>query len=74
MTFAYVAPTSERVTRSGWLSLFMAVTTVNQIELLPVLCVALLPVWLLVTDRPELLIEPARHGASGDDTTPPDHA
>jgi H+/Cl- antiporter ClcA len=44
------------VSRSGWLSLFMAVTTVGQIELLPVLCVALLPAWLLVTDRPQMLI------------------
>jgi hypothetical protein len=39
------------VSRCGWLSLFMAVTTVGQVELLPVLCIALLPVWLLVTDR-----------------------
>jgi len=45
------------ISRSGWLSLLMAVTTVGQIELLPVLCVALLPVWLLVTDRPEMLIK-----------------
>ncbi len=53
------------VTRSGWLSLFMAVTTVGQIDVLPVLCIALLPVWLLVTDRPELLIadaSPTREG------------
>lgn len=47
------------VTRSGWLSLFMAVTTINQVEVIPVMCIALLPVWLLVTDRPELLIEPS---------------
>jgi hypothetical protein len=47
------------VTRSGWLSLFMAITTVSQIAVLPVLCIALLPVWLLVTDRPELrIVEP----------------
>ena len=45
------------VTRSGWLSLFMAVTTVGQIDLLPILCIALLPAWLLVTDRPVLEID-----------------
>jgi H+/Cl- antiporter ClcA len=49
------------VTRSGWLSLFMAATTVGDISVLPVLCIALLPAWLLVTDRPELLIEPEPH-------------
>ena len=42
------------VSRSGWLSLFMAVTIVGQVEVLPVLCIALLPAWLLVTDRPEM--------------------
>ena len=47
------------VTRSGWLSLFMAVTTIGEVGVLPVICIALLPVWLLVTDRPELLIEPS---------------
>lgn len=47
------------VTRSGWLSLFMAVTVVGQLTVLPILCIALLPVWLLVTDRPQLVIEPA---------------
>ncbi len=46
------------VTRSGWLSLFMAIGTVGQVDVLPVLCIALLPAWLLVADRPELLIEP----------------
>lgn len=45
-------------TRSGWLSLFMAATIVGQIAVLPILCICLLPVWLLVTDRPELQIEP----------------
>lgn len=55
---AGVLGTTLVVSRSGWLSLFMAVTTVGQIELLPVLCIALLPVWLLVTDRPLLEIRP----------------
>lgn len=45
------------VTRSGWLSLFMAIATVGEIDLLPILCIALLPAWLLVTDRPQLEID-----------------
>ena len=32
----------------------MAVTIVGQVGVLPVLCIALLPAWLLVTDRPDM--------------------
>jgi len=46
------------ISRSGWLSLFMAVTVVGQIDVLPVLCIALLPVSLLVTDRPRCSSSP----------------
>ena len=45
------------VTRGGWLSLFMAVAIVVRFEVLPVLCVALLPAWLLVTDPPPILAD-----------------
>ncbi|MFC8732912.1 ion channel protein [Luteimicrobium sp. NPDC057192] len=52
------------VSRDGWLALFMAATTVGDIRLLPVLCLALVPLWLVVrrlrplraeapADRPE---------------------
>ncbi|MEU6824038.1 ion channel protein [Streptomyces atriruber] len=44
-------------TRQGWLSLFTAAVVVMDMALLPVLCVAALPAWLLVTGRPEMLIE-----------------
>ncbi|MFD0551466.1 ion channel protein [Streptomyces rectiviolaceus] len=44
-------------TRQGWLSLFTAAVVVMDLELLPVLCVAALPAWLLVTGRPDMLIE-----------------
>ncbi|WP_330239831.1 ion channel protein [Streptomyces sp. NBC_00525] len=40
------------VTRQGWLSLFTAAVLAGDTALLPVLCVALLPGWLLVTGRP----------------------
>ncbi len=51
------------VSRSGWLSLFMAVTIVGEAEVLPVLCIALLPAWLLVTDRPQMELPPSVDGA-----------
>lgn len=56
------------VSHSGWLSLFMAATIVGDISLLPILCVALLPAWLLVTDRPEMELEPveAKVAAAGE--------
>lgn len=44
-------------TRQGWLSLFTAGVVVMDLALLPVLCVAALPAWLLVTGRPEMQIE-----------------
>ena len=40
------------VTHDGWLGLFMAVTTVGDIRLLPVLCVAVVPLWLAVRVMP----------------------
>jgi chloride channel protein, CIC family len=53
------------VTRSGWLSLFMGVAVTGDINLLPLLCLVVLPVWLLATGRPEMQLpaaapEPAR--------------
>lgn len=43
-------------TRQGWLSLFTAAILAPDVNLLPVLCVAALPAWLLTTGRPEMLI------------------
>jgi H+/Cl- antiporter ClcA len=42
------------VTRSGWLSLFIGVAVANDVTLLPLLCVVMLPVWLIATGRPEM--------------------
>lgn len=44
-------------TRQGWLSLFTAAVVIMDLALLPLLCLAALPAWLLVTGRPEMLIE-----------------
>ena len=45
------------VSRDGWLALFMAATTVGDIRLLPVLCIAVLPLWLAVRSMWPLRIE-----------------
>ncbi|MFG2651744.1 ion channel protein [Streptomyces sp. NPDC048436] len=49
-------------TRQGWLSLFTAAVVVMDLSLLPVLCVAALPAWVLVTGRREMQIEEERPG------------
>lgn len=51
------------IARDGWLSLFIAVAVVGDVTLLPILVVVSLPVWLLLTGRPEMVVpaaEPAR--------------
>lgn len=45
--------------RSCWLGLFVPVAMVGSIAVLPVLCLAVLPVWLLVVRRPTMTIRPA---------------
>ncbi|MEU6015132.1 ion channel protein [Streptomyces sp. NPDC047515] len=42
------------VTRQGWLSLFTAAVLVGGAAVLPMLCIASLPAWLLVTGRPQM--------------------
>jgi len=46
------------VTRDGWVAIFLAVAIGGDIALLPMLCVIVLPVWLLVTGAPEFRIQP----------------
>jgi H+/Cl- antiporter ClcA len=46
------------ITRLGWLSLFLgAIMVPFSPELLPVLCVVLLPAWLVLMGKPQMLIE-----------------
>ncbi|MFG2676241.1 ion channel protein [Streptomyces sp. NPDC048445] len=45
------------VTRQGWLSLFTAAVLASDTSLLPLLCVASLPAWLLVTGRPQMQLK-----------------
>jgi H+/Cl- antiporter ClcA len=46
------------VARDGWLALFIAVAVPGDISLLPVLCIVVLPAWLLVSRAPEFRIVP----------------
>lgn len=47
------------VTRDGWLSLFMAAVVVPDTNLLPLLCIVMLPAWLLLAGKP-MMIAPRR--------------
>ncbi|MGW3986154.1 ion channel protein [Streptomyces sp. NPDC004830] len=42
------------ITRQGWVSLFVAAVLVASPSILPLLCIASLPAWLLVTGRPQM--------------------
>lgn len=46
------------VSRSGFLALFMAALMVGQPEMIPMLCLIVLPAWLVVTGRPEMIARP----------------
>lgn len=45
------------VARDGWVSLFVAVAITGQVTLLPVLCIVILPAWLLVSRAPEMVVK-----------------
>lgn len=44
------------VTRDGWLSLFMAAVVVPDTTLLPLLCIVMLPAWLLLAGKPMMMV------------------
>ncbi|EOS8622963.1 ion channel protein [Escherichia coli] len=44
------------VTRDGWLSLFMAEVVVPNTTLLPLLCIVMLPAWLLLAGKPMMMV------------------
>ncbi|MFC4138005.1 MULTISPECIES: ion channel protein [unclassified Microbacterium] len=47
-------------THDGWIALFLAVALVGDITVLPLLCVIILPLWLVVTAAPELIVAPRK--------------
>ncbi|EFF1107999.1 ion channel protein [Escherichia coli] len=44
------------VTRDGWLSLFMAAVVVPNTTLLPLLCIVMLPAWLLLAGKTMMMV------------------
>ena len=52
-------------TRDGWLSLFMGAVMIPGIELLPLLCLAILPAWLALAGRAEMEIKAAPEATKG---------
>ncbi|WP_435952644.1 ion channel protein [Dryocola sp. BD626] len=48
------------VTRDGWLSLFMAMAVVPDLKLLPLLCIVMLPAWLLLAGKPVMMVDKTR--------------
>jgi len=51
--------------RSCWLGIFIPVAMVGSVSVLPILCIAVLPVWLLVRNRPTMTVPD--HRGSPDD-------
>ncbi|GAA5036579.1 ion channel protein [Microbacterium fluvii] len=48
-------------TKDGWMAMFIGVVLVGDVTVLALLCIIVLPVWLLVTKAPELVVHPAPH-------------
>jgi H+/Cl- antiporter ClcA len=46
------------VTRDGWIAIFVGVAVTQNLLVLPILSLAVLPAWLMVTKAPEFLITP----------------
>jgi H+/Cl- antiporter ClcA len=46
------------VARDGWIALFIAVAVVGDITVLVVLSLVVLPLWLMVSRAPEMMVEP----------------
>ncbi|MWB97927.1 ion channel protein [Agromyces seonyuensis] len=44
-------------TKDGWIAIFVGVALVGDLHVLPLLCIAVLPLWLLVTKAPELVVK-----------------
>ncbi|GAA1443770.1 ion channel protein [Leifsonia poae] len=46
------------IARDGWIALFIAAAVTNSPAMLPLLCLVILPTWLMVSRAPEMLIKP----------------
>ncbi len=48
---------SLAITRQGWLSFFMAAILVPQFAIMSILCLCMIPAWVLTSGRPEMVVE-----------------
>ncbi|MCP2032662.1 H+/Cl- antiporter ClcA [Okibacterium sp. HSC-33S16] len=54
------------ISRDGWIALFIAVAVTGGITVLPVLCIAVLPTWLLVSRGPEMIVHATPEALASD--------
>jgi H+/Cl- antiporter ClcA len=54
------------VARDGWIAIFIGVAVTGSIVILPVLCLVILPTWLMVTWAPQMVIHAQGDHPSGD--------
>jgi H+/Cl- antiporter ClcA len=59
------------VGHDGWIALFIAIAVTGSLVALPLLCVAILPVWLLVSRAPEMVVHEPAAGPAIDRATKP---
>jgi chloride channel protein, CIC family len=59
------------IARDGWISLFIAVAVVGDGSVLSVLCLAILPAWLMVSCAPQMLISPEQPQVPEGTSQPP---
>jgi H+/Cl- antiporter ClcA len=58
------------LSRDGWIALFLAVIVTGSVALLPVMCLAVLPSWLLVSKSPPMVVAPQLQPAPPQRTSP----
>lgn len=54
------------ITRDGWVAIFVAVAIIGDVGVLPLLCVVILPTWLIVRRGPEMIVHPVPAVAASD--------
>lgn len=57
-------------TRDGWIAIFVGIALCGDITVLPLLCLIILPVWLIVTKAPELVVHPSEPATAKPAGTP----
>jgi H+/Cl- antiporter ClcA len=50
------------VSRDGWIAIFVAVVMTSNVVVLPLMCLAVLPAWLIVSKAPPMIMEPGPDG------------